>query len=152
MIKRVNKKGQQEGIGLGTLLVLIVGVVALVIIIVGVTAGFNQVFGIFGLLPDDLTKMATTCKSYSETEALRISYCQFNEGRIEGKKGWYNCEYVYGVIGKTIPEGPDFTNIGCVAGSETTQCENLKATEGTSYKDKVIVNGQTCASLGVLAD
>jgi len=44
----VDKKGQAEGTGLGTILALIVGVVAVIIIIVGLTQGWGFIFDKLG--------------------------------------------------------------------------------------------------------
>ena len=94
-------------------------------------------------MPNDLTKMATACKAYSETEALRLSYCKFYEGRIQGKKGWYNCIYIHNVARETLGD-VDFLLLTCADNLEKTQCESLKTEKAGSFKDTVWVNGKQC--------
>lgn len=150
MINIKNKRGQQEGIGLGTLLVLIIGLIAVIVIIIGITTGFDQFFGAIGLLPDDLTKLTAACKTYSETEALRPSYCQFNEGRVEGKKGWYNCVEVHRALTRSVGEGRvDFPLLDCASDAEKNKCQSLKSEKGDLYKGTEIVNGRNCMEWGV---
>ena len=149
-----NKRGQSE-VSLGTILLLILGLVALIMIIIGVTTGFGEFFGAFGLLPDDLTKMATACQTYAGNEALRLSYCQYYEGRIQGKKGWYNCDYVHKVAEDTL--GPDkvgFSKLNiCAVDIATSKCTSLKNEKGTAYKDSVWVSqgndAKSCKEWGV---
>ena len=150
MIKRLSKKGQSEGTGLGTILAMVAGVVALILIIIGFTGGFGQIFGSFDLLPNDLTKMSAACKTYSEQEALRLSYCQFNEGRIEGTKGFYNCDYVHNVSSQVLGAdkvGWNKLNGACSPEVSKNYCMNLKETQGENYKPETIVNGNTCEAL-----
>ena len=151
MIKRFNKRGQETGLGLGTLLALIVGVLALVLIVAGLFGWLGPFFSAVGLLPNDLTKMSAACGTYSQQEALVLSYCQFNEGRIEGKKGFYNCDFVYAAAVKSLGEA----NVGwnklsvCSVDVAKNYCTSLMNTEGENYKEKTIVNGETCKDLGI---
>ncbi|MEM3091837.1 MAG: hypothetical protein QXD05_01765 [Candidatus Pacearchaeota archaeon] len=161
MINETTKKGhfnrfffniKAQGVGTTELLWIIIGIIAVVLIIAGVSVGFDKIFGGFNVLPDDLTKMATACKTYSETAALRLSYCQFNEGRIQGIKGWYNCPYIYRKSVETLGQDKvDWSDIGCASDVERNQCQSLKNDLGDlKYSSKagdLHVNDKTCDTL-----
>ncbi|MEM4326342.1 MAG: hypothetical protein QXU40_03505 [Candidatus Pacearchaeota archaeon] len=142
--KRMSKRAQTE-VSLGTMLLLILGIVALVIVIIGFTSGWNYIFSSIGLLPDDLTKMAVLCKEYAGIDALKVSYCEFKEGRIQGKKGWYNCKYVYDVLSDVRGGGAvDFSRVDCNESLESIYCNNLRKSLGDK-SENIIVNGKKCS-------
>ena len=143
MKERMNKKGQSEGTGLGTILALIVGVVAVIIIIVGLTQGWSFIFDKLGFLPDDLNSAAVACASYAGNPSLALSYCQYRELTIDGKKQWVNCNDVHAkaiiVLGV---DKVDFDIQTCE--NQGKYCEDV-LNEKTGYDGKEYVNGVLCA-------
>lgn len=84
-----NKRGQQEGIGLGTLLVLVVGVVAVVVIILFVTGAFDKLGGVGEALPGQLEAVAQACK-IAVQGSLTTDFCyNFKDA---GNDEFVNCQ------------------------------------------------------------
>lgn len=89
----LNKKAQ--GLPTSTLVLMVIAILVLVFVVLGFTTGWGYIFDKIGLLPDDLTAAAAACDQYAGNDALKISFCEFRELRIEGQKGYYNCDYIY---------------------------------------------------------
>ncbi len=90
--KRMNRKGQ-EGISIGTLLIIVLGVVVVVVLILGVTGNLNFIFEKINLLPgQSLETVAQGCNIAAKT-GLKVDYCDtFKKIKIDGKTEYINCE------------------------------------------------------------
>ncbi len=107
----MNKKGQSEGMGLGTILAIIVGGAALVLIILGFSIGWGNILNIFSYAPDDLSKAAGFCKTYTEQDLLALDYCKYRELNIDDQKQWVNCDYIYDRADTILTGGAGFDGI-----------------------------------------
>lgn len=148
MKKMVNKKGQQ--FSTTTLLVIIIGVIALIVVIVGFSQGWSFIFDKLGFLPDDLNSASVACASYAGNPSLALSYCQYRELTIDGKKQWVNCDYIYERATATLTEGAGFEEQGGCTISPEGYCEELAKKSDYNGK-KVIVNGKPCYKEGGIA-
>jgi len=147
MKKVMSKRGQSEGMGLGTILALIVGGVAVVLIIIGFSMGADKVFSLLGFAPDDLNSAAIACSSYAGEPSLALSYCQYRELTIDNQKQWVNCNHIYVKAETSLGTGKAGYNIQTCEVDEKEYCEILKAKTG--YDGKDYVNGNTCVYWGV---
>ena len=87
----MNRKGQ-EGITIGTLLLLVLGIVVVVVLIIGATSGFGFIFDKFKILPgQNLQAVVKSCETSAELE-LSVDYCSFKKIKIDGKNEYINCE------------------------------------------------------------
>lgn len=86
----VGKRGQD--LPIGTLILIIIGVVVLVVLILGFTQGFDFIFKIFDLAPgQDLETVLQACTIAVQAN-LRIDYCTFKEVEVNGEREYVNCE------------------------------------------------------------
>lgn len=142
-----NKRGQ-EGLTIGTLLLIILGVVVLVVLIIGATTGFDFIFGKFKLLPgQDLQSVVKSCEISAQNN-LKADYCkQFKEVTLpSGQESSINCEYVkeQGLLTE-VDNVPT-----CAENEEVLFCQSIKAKEGERYKPgELVINGKSCSFWGV---
>lgn len=140
MIKRGNRKGQSE-VGLGTILLLVLGLVALVIVIVGFTKGFGFFTRIFEVSKIDIELISQKCDGLL---SLGISgYCG---DEIEmGGGSFVNCEYAVEKLGVKVTGSPDSA---CISpDTEKAICARLRIKDGDNFnEEKVKVNEQSCKS------
>ena len=147
-----NKKGQQE-VSMGTVLLIIIGVIAVVLIVVSVTGGFDYLSGLFEQKTGDLTVFTAACTTYSQGE-LYNDYCrEFREGEVLGVSGFFNCQYE--------PFQADIKKDGVVLdcsrygkytsadSSATEYCTQTRTAEGKEFNPEMIVNGKSCKVNGV---
>ena len=145
--KREMNKKAQEGISLGAILLIVLGIIAVVVIVVGLTTGFGFITKIFGVAPGQtLEALAQSCKISAEND-LRLDFCSFKELTIEGKKQFINCEDDR--IKATLQIEPGLNLPDCVKdlGPEYDAkifCETEK------LDDSKIVNGKSCLDRGAL--
>ena len=132
----LNKKAQ--GLPTSTLVLMIIAIIVLVFVVLGFVTGWGYIFDKMGLLPDDLTAAAQACGTYSSNEALKISFCELRELRIEGVKGYYDCNLVHDAASKI--QALDWKTQTC-PGATKEFCTNNK------LKDNVLVNGVACSDL-----
>lgn len=138
MFKEGMNKKAQEGVTIGTLLLIVLGVVVLVVIILGATGGFNYIFGKVNLIPgQDLQAVVTSCEIAAQN-GLKADYCStFKQVTIDGTKQYVNCEDSR--VSNNIDV--DITKITCEPGAIVSFCNsNVKSTDWT----KTLVNGKTC--------
>ncbi len=84
----MNKEGQ-EGLSLGTLLMIILGVVVLVVLVLGFTGAFDFIFRQTDQLPQALESAVQGCRVAAQG-SLTTSYCyQFRE---IGNDQYINCQ------------------------------------------------------------
>lgn len=85
-----NKRGQ-EGITIGTLLLIVLGVVVVVVLIIGFTKGFGFIFGKQDVLPlQQMQAIAKSCE-LAAANALSIDYCV--ELKMASKGTYVTCSY-----------------------------------------------------------
>ena len=149
----LNKRGQ-EGITLGTLLIIILGGVALVVIILGFTGAWGFIFSKIGLLPgQSVQALAESCKISVDLEFVD-DYCSFKEVRIEGETGkqWLNCEYgsIAAILESKLANPCNtYKNVLYTAKGKCDALKDAVVTGETWDAKKVKVNGKTCEELGV---
>ena len=139
----MNKRGAE--LAIGTLIIIILGVVVLVLLIVGFTTGFDFFFGKFELLPgQDLETIAQSCRLAAQGD-LKIDYCSFKEIEIDGEKEFVNCKDE-----RLKSSLEDLKNIDCVAPYTTeSYCINKfngELVSGSCLDDqkKVVINKEVC--------
>src|SRR3989338_4737790 len=138
-----NKKAQD--LTIGTLVLVVLGVVVLVLLIIGFTVGFDFIIDKFRIAPgQNLEAIAQSCK-FSAEGSLKIDYCSFKEVRIEGKKQYINCQdnRVQTAIKDEIDINTD------------TFCDNFDDARDYCVKNNLdldeTVNGVTCEGYGISA-
>ena len=88
-----NKKGQ-EGITLGTLLLIILGVVVVVVIIIGATSGFGFIFDKLKLAPGQSLETKTQACIVAAKTNLNADFCrEFDEVEIAGVEQYVSCDF-----------------------------------------------------------
>ena len=101
MIK--NKKGQE--LSIGTLVLIVIGVIVLVLLVLGFSMGWSNLFSKIGIYQgSDETSAVTACRSYIGSNSL-AGYCEFKDVKVtldttrwgaekgKIKKLSINCEY-----------------------------------------------------------
>lgn len=137
-----SKRGQ-EGITIGTLLLIILGVVVVVVIILGATGGLNFVFEKIKVAPGQSLEAKTQSCIIAAKSNLRADYCnEFASVKIAGQTQHVNCEYED--VEKNVRTEAVPLECGASATAPKVYCAQLikagKADEST------IVNGVRCAS------
>lgn len=85
-----NKRGQ--GLTIGTLILIILGIAVLVVLIVGFTQGFGFITDLFRFGPSDLEQVTQACVGYVRG-GLYNDYCKtFRELNIGESKQFVNCQ------------------------------------------------------------
>ena len=140
MTKRGNRKGQSE-VGLGTILLLVLGLVALVIVIVGFTKGFGFFTRIFEVSKIDTELISQKCNSL-----LSLGVSGYCGDEIEmGGSSFVNCDYAVKNLGVKVTSLPDSA---CSSpDTEKSICARLRIKDGDNFdEEKVMVNEQSCKS------
>ena len=129
-----SKRGQ-EGITIGTLLLIVLGIAVVVVIILGATGGLNFIFDKFRAAPlQSLQAAVTSCNLAGERE-LRADYCStFREVELDGKNQFVTCDYLEtrGQLDATFDCGTTTVDL-------EVYCFGKDA--------DVVVNGQTCEEI-----
>ena len=133
MEKKRNKRGQSEWYIIGFLLAAFL----LIVLVIGPGKFFLYISNLFSYAPNDLEAMKLACKGYS-TGQLTSDYCTFREKTINGVKGLVNCNYIFTLAGTSA----DFSDIPCGTTQVADYCTQLR--KGTSFNDKIIINGAVC--------
>lgn len=93
MVNKFNKRGQD--LSIGTLILIVLGIVVLVLLILGFSIGWTNLFekiGIFGGDSGSIGDVAAAC-SLSAASQNVYDYCQnFKEIRIDGETEYLNCQ------------------------------------------------------------
>jgi hypothetical protein len=147
-----NKKGQEMSIG--TLILIILGLVVLVVVIIGFTTGFGWLADIFGLAPGNLEKItqsciisaqgdltASYCAEFKELESNHMVNCQYNlvEPTVKDQAKELDCDLYY--------KAPEYSDSGEKGAAEWYCKGNVLADKW----DKTKVNGKTCQDWGFAA-
>jgi len=139
-----NKKGQEMTIG--TLLLIVLGVVVVVVLIIGFTLGTDFFFDAIKRGPSDIQLTAGACEVFAQG-GLKLDFCtEFKEVTILGNDQYVNCQF------QQIDSVLD-TKIACSGSStveSTTFCDRLKISDPLNFDNSTLVNGNSCASLGVV--
>lgn len=144
------KRGQ-EGVTLGTLLLIILGVVVVVVIILGATGSLNFVFEKIGLAPGQSLEAKTQSCIIAAKSNLRNDYCnEYAKVKIAGQSQYVNCEYP--TIKSTTEQEvtPSFTCGG--EGNVTLQSYCVQLIKAGKADEDTSVNGARCASLVACRD
>jgi len=148
MVRRGNKKAQETW----KLISIIIAIVVGIMVILGFTQGWGYIFGKIDQLPNDLVYATGLCATYTSQDSFALSYCGYQELTIDGKKGFYNCDYIHDKAEDTLDEGAGFPKMGGCKITAEKYCEQLKENEDKAFKDSTIVNGETCENWGVTKD
>lgn len=143
MEKRLNKRGQD--LSIGTLILIVLGIIVLVLLILGFTIGWNNLWDrVTGLGGGSITidDVVNSCTTLVATGAQN-TYCnRFNKVKINGEDDYISCND--GRVSNRL-DNP----IDC---DSSIQYERDFCERELTNKDftKVKVNGQACASHGAI--
>jgi hypothetical protein len=138
----MNKRGQD--LSIGTLILIVLGIVVLVILVIGFTTGWDFLISKFSIAPGQtLETVAQSCK-FSGEQKLSLDYCAFKEVKIDGKNQYINCED--GRI-EAANAGLDNPPV-CKDLDSGYTVDEFCATK----KPEVIVNNKACEELGKKAE
>ncbi|MBU0760874.1 MAG: hypothetical protein KJ600_02225 [Nanoarchaeota archaeon] len=148
----MNKRGQD--LSIGTLILIVLGIVVLVLLILGFSLGWSNLWekiNIFG--GTSIGTVATQCE-IDVTQGNTYDFCQsFKKVKVDGKTEYLNCKD--GRIDSTLD-----TKLNCPAAPggasslEVWYCNELKnkETDKTKFDDQIKVNSKTCELHGVKKD
>ena len=86
-----NKKGQE--LSIGTLVLIILGVIVLVLLVLGFSIGWENLFSKIGIVQgSDLSAMVSSCKVAVASQS-QGSYCEFKKVKLSDGTKEINCEY-----------------------------------------------------------
>ena len=140
LIKKLNqnKRAQQE-VGMGTMLLLLLGLAALIVVIIGFTAGWDFLTRWFTDIKPEITVIEQTCNTYITLGGG--GYC--TNAVDYGKNNYVNCDYAAKSLGATFTEPEKAPT--CRDDSAKQICQGIKLREGDDFKtNKTSVNGRTC--------
>jgi len=138
----LNKRGQPEGIGLGTLLAIVLGGLAVILLIIGFTSGFGFIFGKIKVLPgQSFDAVILSCEgSLSIGASARAGYCNnFKEVEINGEEQFVTCEWLAEAPRNYLEDIEG--GCGALSGDALVYCDSK------GLDDDEIVNGKTCGDL-----
>ena len=139
----INKKGQ-EGVSIGTILIIVLGLVAVVVLIVGVSGGFGNFFEKIGAIFGSGTTVETiiqVCNGAASSESKYLYCSDFKQVEFESGNEYINCE------------DPRVRNnlknvLTCDTGREVAFCDSLTNNKKGDQLEKVCdntkVNGKSC--------
>lgn len=148
----MKKRGQTE-VGLGTFLLIVVGVIGLVLVGLFVYNSWSKINKLGDLAPEDRTLYKTACEQ--AVSIGKTGYCSdFKEVKIEKKTQYMNCEFLNSAYGLDV----DATSLGACEGTELEEktiskgyCTYLVNKKVLSQTNPyVILNGLNCTSTGEL--
>lgn len=140
-MKEMNKRGQSE-IGLGTFLLIILGVVGLILVGMFVYNSWSKINdSVATITPEDRTVYAQACE-----QALNLGeagYCNdFKEVKIGKEKEYMNCQFLNEQFGLGIDEKA----IDCAENIGTNYCTYLKTMEVVKAGVTKKVNNVLCTT------
>jgi len=128
--KDFNKRGQRD-ISIGTILLIILGVVVIIVLVLGFTGTFGDIFGKRAAIPGNVAAVEQGCKVAVQA-GLIADYC-YSFKKISDTE-YINCE-------DNRISAPGFTSdcVDTTVDSAATQlCESLKGQTGGLKKDVTI--------------
>jgi len=137
------KRGQ-EGVTLGTLLLIILGVVVVVVIIMGATGSLNFVFDKIGIAPGQSLEAKTQSCIIAAKSTLRADYCnEYAKVKIAGQAQYVNCEFPTVKVNVEQDVTPSFT---CDAETSITpQQYCIQLIKSGNADEDTLVNEVRCA-------
>lgn len=130
-----NTKGQ-EGITIGTLLLLVLGIVVVVVLIIGATTGFDYIFSKFKILPgQNLQAVVKACETSADLD-LSVDYCSFKKIKIDSKNEYLNCEDTRVRLGMKA-DLRDAVKCELINGDTQGELQCIKLMENKEYNIKI---------------
>lgn len=132
-----NRKGQE--LSIGTLVLIVLGVIVLVLLVLGFSIGWKNLFSKVGIASgSDVSALVSSCRLAAASDS-KTSYCEFKKATIDGETVEVNCEY------KAIEEdlGGDALS-GVCSKSITDQYKGVTTVIGRRMMDVK----KTCMALG----
>ncbi len=87
----MEKRGQE--LSIGTLVIIVIGVIVLVLLILGFSIGWENLFAKVGIVSgNDLSAMVAACKVAVASDS-KASFCECKNVRINGPATKINCGY-----------------------------------------------------------
>ena len=136
--KSMNKRGQD--LPIGTLILIVLGVIVLVLLVVGFTKGWDYILNFFAVAPGKSLETAVQSCNLAGQGGLRTDYClDFKKVDYAGETQYVNCED--DVIKTQLTTPLDSTCGDSVTEAVKTFCYNKISASDFS---KVKVHGKTC--------
>lgn len=143
------KRGQ-EGITLGTLLLIILGVVVVVVIIMGATGGLTFVFEKINLAPGQSLEAKTQSCIIAAKSNLRADYCnEYAKVKIAGEGQYVNCEFPTVKTNVEQEVTPTFT---CAESSIKPSEYCIQLIKAGKADENTMVNNVRCAGTIICGD
>lgn len=141
-MKKVTNKRAQSEVSMGTLLMIIIGVIGLVLVGMFVYNSWNKINTTVGTItPEDRTVYAQACD-----QALKLgadSYCKdFKEVKIGKEKQYFNCKTLNTDFALNLSDSA----VTCGATVGTDYCTYLKTTEVVKAGVSKKVNNVLCTT------
>jgi len=133
----LNKRGQ--GLTIGTVILIILGITVLVFLIIGFSQGWDLFFGKFELTPSALETTAQACQGYAMA-SLKFDYCKLR--KVE-KNTYVNCEF--SMIQNNYPDAVS-EDINCTV-VDPDNLVNFCNDINEDKREKVEVNGDSCSDI-----
>ena len=133
------KRGQTE-VGLGTLLLIIIGVVGLILVGMFVYNSWSKISKTTDLVPEDRTLYAQVC---AQSLALGESaYCDdFKVVKIDKKEQYMSCAFLNDKFGLNIEDSA----VDCTKDYASSKCDQLRTTLEVKVGVNQSVNGRVCS-------
>ena len=133
----MHKRGQ-EGIGIGTLVGLVIAGVALVLIVMAIYNYYSPIVDFPGKADIDIAFISQKCSNSLTFDPTGSDYCL---GLIEVATNMYiNCDYAVSSYGISLAEGVDKPT--CESTAKTNMCNRLSG-RGEDIT-KIKVNAELC--------
>ena len=85
----MNKRGQE--LSIGTLVLIVLGVIVLVLLILGFSVGWENLFSKIGITTgSDLSAMVAACKVAAAANS-KVDFCDYKKVKIDGVVNEINC-------------------------------------------------------------
>lgn len=143
----MKKRGQTE-VGLGTFLLIVVGVIGLVLVGLFVYNSWSKINKLGDLAPEDRTLYKTACEQAVSIGAS--AYCEdFKQVKIDKKTQYMNCAFLKDSYGLEID---DSVIGGCADNVADQYCIFLNTTKVLNNKTNptVFINNENC-TLGTIS-
>jgi hypothetical protein len=142
------KRGQTE-VSMGTILLLVVGVIGVVVVGIFIYSAFDRGNQGIDALPGGFDVAVVACQSVLQLGDLgsEASYCSsFKKIDVGGNDQWASCDYLSKTWNADIDLGD--RDWKC-RNNQKVFCEALRESEGQDFDDSLIVDGKTCRSYGI---
>lgn len=137
----MNKRGQNEGVGLGTLLAIVLGVFGVILVILFVNNSFGYFNKFFDSAPLQSLEVVVQGCTVSAQQEFNADFCNtFKHVEIDGVKQYATCSFAS--INSKVEGSGDVTCTDTPEKVALSYCLGGKIK--VSNFDKTLVNGQTC--------